>query len=84
MSSYPHTVAEGSRISVERQPVEEVCPKCKGTDVRRYPVAAALGPRIAIKCQDCFHVLRLERPRREDGWPPFRPRTLGWRGSRAG
>lgn len=71
-------------IVVERTPLEEVCPQCGGRDVRRYPVAAALGARMATKCQGCFYVLRLERPRPEDNWPPFRPRSLGWQGSRAG
>ncbi len=71
-------------IKVERVPVDATCPACGGKDVRRYPVVAALGPRIVIKCQECFHVLSLERPKPEDNWPPFRALAYDWKASRAG
>lgn len=71
-------------IAVERKPVDATCPACESRDVRRYPVVAALGPRIVTKCQACFHVLALERPKPEDDWPPFRAVAYEWRASRAG
>lgn len=57
------------------------CPDCGGTDVRRYPIANHHGPRMVTKCQDCFHVLALDRPTEEDNWPPFRAVTYDWEAS---
>ena len=71
-------------LHVARKPVDATCPACASRDVRRYPVVAALGPRIVTKCQDCFHVLALDRPRPEDDWPPFRAVAYDWPSSRAG
>jgi ssDNA-binding Zn-finger/Zn-ribbon topoisomerase 1 len=64
---------------VERQLVEgQRCPECGSEDVRRYPVGWVRGPRIVVKCQHCFHALSVERPTREDAWPPFRSATYDW------
>lgn len=66
-------------VFVKREPmVGAVCPECKSKDVRKYPIANWMGPRIVIKCQTCFHVLEISRPTREDRWPPFQPLTQDW------
>jgi hypothetical protein len=68
-----------ARPTVERKKVEgAVCPECGSDDVRRYPVAAVHGPRMATKCQACMHTLALERPSDEDFWPLFRSVTWDW------
>jgi hypothetical protein len=78
-------------IYLERKKVEGAeCPECNSSDVRRYPIANHHGPRMVTKCQDCFHVLALDKPTEEDNWPPFRAVTYDWpaspaeRASRAG
>jgi hypothetical protein len=70
---------------VERRPMDErtTCPECGSDDVRRYPVGWVRGPRIVVKCQACLHALSVERPTREDRWPPFRSATYGWDASPA-
>jgi hypothetical protein len=69
-------------LRVERVPVEgATCPECGGGDVRRYPVSAYVGARIAVKCQDCLHTLSLTRPAAEDNWPAFRSVTYDWEAS---
>lgn len=69
-------------IHVKKELVEGVvCPECSGKDVRRYPIAHFMGPKIVVKCQDCFHVLELLEPRREDKWPPYCPVTHDWEAS---
>lgn len=79
---YP--VAPTGELSVERVPVEgQTCPECGSTDVRRYPVGWVRGPRIVVKCQDCFFALSVERPAPEDAWPPFRSATYDWDASPA-
>ena len=71
-------------MTVSKEHVAETtCPRCGGDDVRRYPVGWVRGPRIVIKCQDCFHSLAVERPAPEDRWPPFRAATYAWKASRA-
>lgn len=72
------------RISVERVPVGTACPACGGSDVRRYPIADSIGPKIVTKCQDCFTVVSLDLPTPDDHWPPWRSATADWPGSRAG
>lgn len=71
-------------ISVERVPVEGVCPKCGSRDVRRYPVANFIGPRMVTKCQDCFEHLAIDVPTVDDHWPPWRSATIDWPASRNG
>jgi predicted RNA-binding Zn-ribbon protein involved in translation (DUF1610 family) len=71
-------------LYVARLPVEAMCPECGSVDVARYPVANHLGARMVTKCQECFHMLALDRPTEEDNWPPFRSATHGWPASRAG
>jgi hypothetical protein len=72
------------RVYVERFLVEgATCPACSGTDVRRYPIANHLGPRMTVTCQDCLHVLRVERPAPEDMWPPYRAVAYDWEPSLA-
>jgi hypothetical protein len=71
-------------IEVERVKVEATCPACGSDDVRRYPIANYIGPRMVTKCQACFEVLKLDRPAPEDNWPPFRPAAFDWEPSRAG
>ena len=64
---------------VKRTPVEGVsCPECGSENVRRYAVGWVRGPRIVVKCQDCLHTLSVDRPTREDAWPPFRSATYDW------
>jgi ssDNA-binding Zn-finger/Zn-ribbon topoisomerase 1 len=72
------------RISVERKPVDEVCPKCGSEHVARYPVANFIGPRMVTKCQDCFFSLAVDVPAEDDHWPPWRSATRDWPTSRAG
>jgi hypothetical protein len=72
------------RIAVERVRVDVRCPACGSDDVRRYPVADSIGPRIVTNCQDCFHQLSLEIPTEDDHWPPWRSATHGWPATRAG
>jgi hypothetical protein len=57
---------------------DAVCPTCGSSDVRRYPIANHLGPRMAVKCQACLHILSVERPSIEDAWPPFRAVAYDW------
>ncbi|AHH17564.1 hypothetical protein NONO_c27720 [Nocardia nova SH22a] len=69
-------------VHVERIPVPGVsCPACDSTDIRRYPIANHLGPRMVTKCQRCFEVLALDRPAEADNWPPFRSVTYDWEAS---
>jgi hypothetical protein len=67
------------RPVVAREPVSgAVCPECGSDDVRRYPIANQYGPRMAVKCQACLHILATERCTVEDNWPPFRSVTWDW------
>ena len=61
----------------------EQCPKCGSTDVKRYPIACYIGARIVCKCQNCFHILKMERPSLRDKWPPYRSITYEWEASLA-
>jgi hypothetical protein len=78
---YAYAPPKEDRVYLERERVATTCPACGSGDVRRYPVAAHWGPRIVTKCQDCFHVLALERPTAADDWPPFRPVSYDWEAS---
>lgn len=70
---------EEKEIHVKRELVPgAVCPNCDSHDVRRYPIANWMGPRMVTKCQDCFHVLDICYPTREDQWPPYQPITQDW------
>ena len=71
-------------IEATREKVNEMCPECGSNNVARYPVVCYVGPRIVIKCQDCFYRLRYEIPRPEDNWPPFQAATDTWISSIAG
>ncbi|MFT3660747.1 MAG: hypothetical protein QM809_04950 [Gordonia sp. (in: high G+C Gram-positive bacteria)] len=71
-------------VVVERKQTDRVCPQCGSADVRRYPVANFIGPRMVTKCQDCFHHLSVDVPAEDDHWPPWRSPTIDWDGSRAG
>ena len=78
------TTPPADEMVVRKQPVEgETCPKCGGDDVSRYPVGWYKGPRMVVKCQACYHSLRVERPALEDNWPPFRTATYDWQASPA-
>ena len=68
-------------ISLVRERVDVGCPECGGSDVRRYPIANHMGPRIVTKCQDCMHIVELRKPTPEEAWPPFRSVTYGWEAS---
>lgn len=72
------------RVVVERTPVDAQCPSCGSHDVARYPVANHLGPRMVVKCQDCFTHLSVTRPEPEDAWPAWRSPTRDWPASRVG
>jgi len=71
-------------IFVNREPVDATCPKCGSKNVRKYPVASYMGPKIATKCQDCLHRIAMAEPQIEDRWPPFRPLAYDWQRSEAG
>jgi ssDNA-binding Zn-finger/Zn-ribbon topoisomerase 1 len=76
------TTPPAEAMTVEKVAVAgETCPKCGSEDVRRYPVGNFLGPRMVVKCQACYHSLRVERPAVEDNWPPFRTATYDWEAS---
>ena len=78
-SRYTYPRPAEAEVHVVRAEVKGVeCPTCGGDDVRRYPVASHMGPRIATKCQACFTVLALDRPSADDLWPPFRAVTYEW------
>lgn len=72
------------RIHVDRAPVEATCDECGSTSVATYPVADSFGPRIVVKCQDCFYCLEVRRPRPDEPWPPWRSATADWPASRLG
>jgi hypothetical protein len=79
---YPRPSEE--RVYAAREPLAGAsCPACASTDVRRYPIANHLGPRITITCQNCLHVLRVERPAPQDNWPPYRAVAYDWEPSLA-
>ncbi|ODU02970.1 MAG: hypothetical protein ABS81_15865 [Pseudonocardia sp. SCN 72-86] len=76
---YTQTPPTEERIHVERVPVEGLtCPNCGSDDIRRYPIANHLGPRIATTCQKCLTSLKVERATEADNWPPFRSVTYDW------
>lgn len=75
---------EAAHIFVERTPVEGACPACGAERLARYPIADSMGPRIAVKCQECFHCVSKVRPSPDDHWPPWASATQGWPTSRAG
>lgn len=68
-------------LHLAREIVDEPCPQCDGNDVRRYPIANHLGPRIVTKCQSCQHVLEIRKPGPDEPWPPFRAVTYNWEAS---
>jgi hypothetical protein len=77
---FPEPVED--QLFVERGPVTgQTCPRCGSEDVRRYPIGWHRGPRIAVKCQQCLFSLSVDRPTREDAWPPFRSATYDWNAS---
>jgi hypothetical protein len=65
-------------LVLKREEVDQECPSCGGSDVRRYPIANHMGPRIVTKCQTCMTVLELRKPTAEEPWPPFRSVTYDW------
>jgi ssDNA-binding Zn-finger/Zn-ribbon topoisomerase 1 len=66
-------------LVVKKEPVAgRTCPECGSDDISRYPVGHFKGPRMVVKCQNCFHPLAVERPREEDNWPPFRAVAYSW------
>ena len=67
-----------SNLVLERVQVEGACPECGGHDIRQYPIANYLGPRIVTKCQDCMGVVEMRKPRPDEHWPPFRAVTYDW------
>lgn len=69
---------EETRLAVGRQPVEANCPSCGSSDVRRYPVANFIGPKMVTKCQSCFHHVAVEEPKLDEAWPPWRSPTQDW------
>lgn len=76
---YTQPRPEGTRLYVERVPVDGLtCPNCGSTDIKRYPIANHLGPRIATTCQTCLTPLSVKRPEPGDNWPPFRSVTYDW------
>jgi vanillate/4-hydroxybenzoate decarboxylase subunit D len=47
--------------TVDRDPVDGVCPACGGQDLQKYPVLSEGGWFVAVKCQRCLHSLSRER-----------------------
>lgn len=81
-AKYTQTTPTEERLYVTREKVPGMmCDQCGSDDVRRYPIANHLGPRMVTKCQSCFHVLTMDRPKVEDNWPPFRSLTYEWEAS---
>jgi hypothetical protein len=79
---YPRPTEEF--ISVNRNLVDGTCPKCGGKDIKRYPIASYLGPKMTTKCQNCFYHLSIDEPKVEDRWPPFRSLAFDWQSSEEG
>ncbi|KAF0964796.1 hypothetical protein [Rhodococcus sp. T7] len=75
---------ETDRVYVERTAVDGECPSCGATSLARYPVANHLGPRMVVKCQECFHHVSVTRPEPEDNWPAWRSPARDWPASRVG
>jgi hypothetical protein len=81
-SRYISSTPSREELVVPRAQIDgATCPQCGGTDIQRYPVACAVGARMATTCQTCLDVLKLERPTAEDDWPPFRAATYDWEAS---
>ncbi len=78
---YPRPREE--RLEVRRVDVEGTCSECGESHIQRYPTATHVGPRMIVRCQECFHVLSRERPGEADAWPPFRSATFDWDASLA-
>lgn len=57
-------------LFLEREPVDESCPRCGSDDVRSYPVNSEGGWFDVVKCQQCLRSIR-----REPG-PPLGPIQL--------
>lgn len=75
---------ESERVRLQRHPqAGVVCESCGGSDVARYPVANHQGPWIMTRCQDCLHIVQVERPGLQDAWPPFRAVAYDWEASPA-
>lgn len=84
VNRYVYQRPDTPQVYQERQPLAgETCERCGQEDVRRYPVATHMGPRMVVKCQSCMHTVRIERPGAEDAWPPFRAVTMDWDASPA-
>lgn len=75
---------ETPRVHVERIPVDGRCPACGAACLAHYPVANFLGPRMVVKCQDCFHHVSVTRPEPADNWPAWRSPARDWPSSRVG
>lgn len=73
-----------STVSVERVATDRTCPTCGSSDVARYPVANFIGPRMVVKCQECFTHLETTVPTADDHWPPWASATSDWPASRNG
>ncbi len=72
------------RIFLERKLIPgATCPECGSDNIRRYPIACHLGPRMVTKCQICMHIVKLEHPTLEDKWPPYRAVAYDWEASPA-
>ena len=59
MRAYPRP--EQHQLAVERVPVEAVCDRCGGDDVRSYPVLGEGGWWDVEKCQRCLSSVRRRR-----------------------
>jgi hypothetical protein len=78
------TTPPRERLVVVKVPLEDAsCPVCGGSDVRRYPIGWYKGPRMVVKCQECYHSISVERPSPADAWPPFRTVSYDWTASPA-
>jgi hypothetical protein len=55
------------RSAPEKEPVAGTCPRCGADDLARYPVLAAGGWFLVVKCQRCLHSLSRE-PWHRLGW----------------
>jgi len=72
------------RPELAREPQPGVaCESCGKEEVARYPVANHQGARIITRCQACLHIVSVQRPGRDDMWPPFRAVAYDWEPSLA-
>jgi hypothetical protein len=51
----------GAPVTLERTPVEGLCPRCGADALAGYPVCSEGGWFDVVKCQECLHSVSRER-----------------------